>query len=88
MKIFIIPLLLISMASCRCYTYFSPDASCIYSTHKKGPQPYCTKVYVCTNKERDWHDWVYCIISPCCTGTYLDTTGLHAREVEYKKHHQ
>jgi hypothetical protein len=81
---------LIGMGGCRCYTSFEfkGDTATILSTHHRSPQPYCQKVFVCLNEKHQWYGYQYCIISPCCTGIYFDTTGLYAQEVAYNKTHK
>jgi hypothetical protein len=75
---------------CKSYTNFkvSGDDIEILSTHRRSPQPYCQKIYSCLNEKYQIYGWQYCIISPCCTGTYFDTTGLHQQEIDYAKTHR
>jgi len=69
---------LLFLWSCKSYTsfVFHGNGVTILSTHKPSPQPYCQQLH-----------GMYCIISPCCTGVYWDTTGLAVMEIDYKNQH-
>jgi hypothetical protein len=75
--------LILFLVGCKTYVGFKFEGGGVevYTTHQEMDQPYCRKVCI-WNVKYNRYDTLYCIISPCCTGIYFDTSVLHKHKIK------